>query len=1107
MKFVNLHVHSHYSLLDGLSKFYEFVQHAKEVGMSALALTDHGALYGAIEFYQACTAAGIKPIIGVETYLTSRGRHKKSSREDDERFHLLLLAKNFIGYKNLIKLVTAAHLEGFYYKPRIDFELLETYHEGIIASSACINGQIGQAILRGSDPDPVLKQYYTIFGKDFYLELQHHPSLSEQQIINKGLVQLSKKHGIPLIATTDSHYFRSEDAEAHDVLLCLQTKKEKKDTNRLCMLGEDFSFVSWQRTVDAFCDDIPQAIENTCMIADQCDLKIPMGKTILPNYDLPPEVTTESHLHALCDAGVEFRYGQEGEQNKEIQNRLSYELDVIISSGFAAYFLIVQDFVNWAKKQGIIVGPGRGSAAGSLVAYLLNITNIDPLKYDLLFERFLNPARVSMPDIDLDFADTRRDEVLGYVEKKYGKEHVAHIITFGTMAARVSVRDVGRVLGAPYTFCDTLAKAIPMHMGLSESLEKVQEFRALYDAHEQARQIVDIAKKLEGVARHTSMHACGVVITEEPVSAYAPCQYVSPDDKTVVTQYSLHPIEDLGLLKIDFLGLSNLTILENARNFVKKTQGLEIDFNTISFDDKKTFALLREGRTTGVFQLESGGMKRYLKMLKPTEIEDIIAMVALYRPGPIELIPDYIAGKHGKRVPTYLHEKLRPILEKTNGVAVYQEQLMKIAQDLAGFSLGEADLLRKAVGKKIAKLLKEQKEKFIKGCVKNGVSKSVAEKVFEFIEPFAGYGFNRSHAACYAVIAYHTAFMKANYPAEFMAALLTSDQDAIDRIAVEVEECRQMGIEVLQPDVNESDVMFTAVAHAEKSAPDTIRFGLLAVKNVGEHIAQEIITEREKNGTYANLENFLQRVQDKDMNKKSLESLIRSGALDRFGDRNEMYYNSDKLLSFNRKISQEQHTRQTSLFGSSFSVSTLRLDPAPALDTQEKLAWERELLGLYISQHPMQGITDLVRRYVIPCRQAKSGRDGTPVKVCGVITQSKKILTRKNEPMLFAKIEDTSDSIEVIVFPKLYKDTLALWQDGSIIAIDGAISLKDAETKIICNKARLIDAAVIANLKDIAKKDAAQPHYEEPVPTLKDTYEELVEQNFLYEFPLSSFEE
>ncbi len=1106
MKFVNLHVHSHYSLLDGLSKFHEFVGHAKEVGMPALALTDHGSLYGAIEFYQTCKAAGIKPIIGVETYFTSRGRHKKNSKEDDERFHLLLLAKNFVGYKNLIKLVTASHLEGFYYKPRVDFELLGQYHEGIIASSACINGQIGQAILRGRDSDAVLKQYYTIFGKDFYLELQHHPSLSEQQIINQGLLRLSKKHNIPLIATSDSHYFRPEDADAHDVLLCLQTKKEKKDPNRLCMLGEDFAFVNWQRTVDAFYKDTPEAIENTCMIADQCDIEIPMGKTILPRYDLPTEVTSESHLRALCDVGVEYRYGSEGKQNKEVQDRLSYELDVILSSGFSAYFLIVQDFVNWAKKQGIVVGPGRGSAAGSLVAYVLNITNIDPLKYDLLFERFLNPARVSMPDIDLDFADIRRDEVLGYVEEKYGKDHVARIITFGTMAARVSVRDVGRVLSVPYTFCDTLAKAIPMNMGLSEALEKVPEFRALYDTHEQARQIIDIAKRLEGVSRHTSMHACGVVITEEPVSSYAPCQYVSPDDKTIVTQYSLHPIEDLGLLKIDFLGLSNLTVLENARNFVKKTRDIEVNFDTIPFDDKKTYTLLREGKTTGVFQLESGGMKRYLKMLKPTELEDIIAMVALYRPGPMDLIPDYIAGKHGKKIPTYLHEKLRPILEKTNGVAVYQEQLMKIAQELAGFTLGEADLLRKAVGKKIAKLLKEQKEKFIKGCIKNGVSKSAAEKVFEFIEPFAGYGFNRSHAACYAVIAYHTAFMKAHYPAEFMAALLTSDQHNIDRIAVEVEECRQMNIEVLQPDVNESDVMFTAVTHADRSAPDTIRFGLLAVKNVGEHITEEIIREREEHGLYTTLENFLQRIQDKDLNKKSLESLIRSGALDRFGDRNEMYYNSDRLLSFNKKISQEHQTHQTSLFGSSFTASTLRLDPAPALDTQEKLSWERELLGLYISEHPMKDIYMLLQKFVIPCKQAKLGRDGASVKVCGIITQSKKILTKKNEPMLFAKIEDISDSIEIIIFPKLYKENLQMWRDGAIIAVDGTISLKDAETKIICNKAREINAEVIAQLKSISEKDS-QPHYEKSESAPDESPEDLTEQNFSYESHESFSEE
>lgn len=1060
MQFTQLHVHSHYSLLDGLARINELVLRAQGFGMTALALTDHGSLYGAIEFYQAAKKARIKPIIGVETYLTSRGRFKKQSKEDDERYHLILLAQNYAGYKNLIKIVTLSHLEGFYYKPRVDFDLLERHSEGIIATSACINSQIGQAILSGSNPKVVAQRYLDVFGDRFYLELQHHQNLPEQHTVNAGLIQLSGELGIPLIATTDSHYLTAEDATAHDVLLCLQTKKERSDKNRLCMLGEDFSFNDGAATIEAF-RDRPDAIENTMRIAEQVELEIPLGKTILPTYALPESTTAEQELRRLCEEGMLFRYGTS--VSEEVHERLSYELGVIVKAGYPAYFLIVQDFVNWAKQQGIVVGPGRGSAAGSLVAYLLRITNVDPIKYDLLFERFLNPERVSMPDIDLDFADTRRDEVLGYIEKKYGHDHVAQIITFGTMAARVSLRDVGRVIGAPYAFCDQLAKMIPPHMTLDEALAAVSELKSLVITNPQAKEIVDIARRLEGVARHTSVHACGVVITPEPLTEFVPCQYASPDDKTIVTQYSLHPVEDLGLLKIDFLGLSNLTILEHAKNVVEKTHGCSIDYDTLLLDDKQTYKLLQEGRTTGVFQLESAGMKRYLKQLKPTNIEDVIAMVALYRPGPMELIPDYIAGKHGKKIPEYLHPKLKPILEKTYGIAVYQEQLMRIAQDLAGFSLGEADVLRKAVGKKIPKLLKEQKEKFINGCIAHDVPKKMAEHIFDFIEPFAGYGFNRSHAACYALIAYYTAYMKAHFPAEFMASLLTADQENTDRVAIEIEECKSMGIDVVLPDVNESLASFTVVQASEGSR-DMIRFGLRAIKNVGEHIVDVIVAERKRLGKFKSLEDFLERVNDKDLNKKSLESLIRSGALSRFGDRNQMLYNCDRLLSYIKGRTAERQGNQQSLFGSTFPTVSLRLEAVDPIDAKILLSWEKELLGLYLSGHPLKDISEIVSKFVMTCSQAKTQKDGSVVKICGIVTSVKKILTKRQETMVFAKVEDLSDGIEVIVFPSILNEAPQLWREDCIIALEGRISLKDAEQKLICSKVREVTDAMIASL-------------------------------------------
>jgi len=1070
MKFTHLHTHSHYSLLDGLSKIDELIAKAKTEKMEALALTDHGVMYGAVEFYQKAKAAGIKPIIGVEAYLARHGRLNKRAKIDERPYHLILLAKNKTGYQNLIKLTTIAHLEGFYYKPRIDWEVLEKYHEGLIALTACLQGEVPSSILQGDlrKTEELILKYKNLFGRDnFYLEVQYHPNIREQEEVNKKLIEFGRKLNVPIVATNDIHYLNPEDAEAQDVLLCLQTKKKREDKDRLCMLGEDFSFRGTSQMVADF-KDYPEAISNTEKIVEACDLVLDLGKITLPYFEVPQGKTPDDYLRELCYKNLESRYkiDLKGDYKKEIIERLEYELEMIRQMGFASYFLIVQDFTNWAKNQGIVVGPGRGSAAGSIVSYLTNITNIDPLKYGLLFERFLNPERVTMPDIDLDFTDTRRDEVIKYVEGKYGRDHVAQIITFGTMAARVAIRDVGRVLGLTYSYCDHLAKLIPSFSTLNQALEIVPELKEIYENDPLGKKLIDTARKLEGVARHASTHACGVVITREPLDHYVPLQFASSDDKTIVSQYSLHAIEDLGLLKMDFLGLKNLTILENTVEVVEKTDGIKIKLDEIPLNDLKTFKLLQRGETTGVFQLESSGMKRYLRELKPTVFEDLIAMVALYRPGPMEWIPDFIAGKHGKRITKYLHPKLKPILEKTYGVAVYQEQVLQIARDLAGFTLGEADILRKAVGKKIPKLLKEQREKFINGCLKNGIKKEIAEKIFAFIEPFAGYGFNRAHAACYALIAYLTAYLKANWPAQFMASLLTSEGGDTDRIAIEVEECNQMGIEVMPPDINESYTTFTVVPSSLKERKPRIRFGLSAIKNVGEHITKVIIHERKKNGPYKDLEDFLARIQDKDLNKKSLESLIKSGSLDQFGERNQMLYNIEKLLNYNKNIRREMQNGQNSLFGTfpifSFKPD-LKLEPAEQADKTQKLAWEKKLLGLYVSEHPFREFEIHLKNFTTPLIELKEEMSGQSIKIAGIITNIKRVITKNNETMLFVKIEDTGDAIEVLVFPKLLKIKPNLWQEDKIIIVSGKLSLKEGEMKLLCDEA---EELTLENIKE-----------------------------------------
>ncbi len=1058
MSFVHLHTHSHYSLLDGLGKIDDLVAKAVEYQMPALALTDHGVMYGAIEFYKKCKKAGIKPILGVEVYVAPNLHTDKRPKIDERPYHLILLAQNEIGYQNLVKLTTIAHLEGFYYKPRIDFELLQKHHEGLICSTACLAGELARNVLADNEDGAreMIARYQALFGVDnFYLEVQNHPNIPKQAILNEAVFRLGAELGVPIIATNDIHYPNKDDDYAQDVLLCIQTKKVLSDTDRMSYIGNNFSFKSPAEMAASF-PDHPEVVANTLKIAEMCNLELKMGISVLPEFPLPEGVTVDEHLKTICEEGLIKRYTADG-VTTEIEERLKYELDIIAKTGYAGYFLIVSDFINWAKNNGVIVGPGRGSAAGSLVAYLSGITNIDPIRYNLVFERFLNPERISMPDIDTDFADTRRDDVLRYVSEKYGKDRVAQIITFGTMAARAAIRDVGRAMGVPYSYCDRVAKLIPMMTKLDKAIETVPELKAILQ-EEQGKKLLATARRLEGVVRHASTHACGVVITPESLDKYSPRQHGSHGDDSIVVQYEMHAVEDLGLLKMDFLGLSNLTIIEQALEVIEKIHGVRIDIDTIPLDDQKAFKLFQDGRTTGVFQFESAGMKRYLKQLGSTDIEDIIAMVALYRPGPMEYIPDYIAGKHGKRKPKYLHPKLKPILEGTYGVAVYQEQLLQIARDLAGFSYGEADILRKAVGKKIAELLNEQEVKMISGMTANGIDAKVAKKIWEFILPFASYGFNRSHAACYALIGYQTAYLKANYPAEFMAALLTSDQGNSDRIAIEAEECRQMGIEVLPPDVNESYSTFTVVAESLQTDRPRIRFGLMAVKGLGEHIVKVIIKERKDNGKFADLEEFLRRVNDKDLNKRSLEAMTKSGCLDCFGERQQLLSSLEQLLMYAQESRKEGSSGQHSLFGmlATPSVARLQLAPTEPLDKRQRLNFEKQYLGLYVSEHPMQEMQKLLADFVIGCHKLKHCVAGTEVRVAGIISKVKRIITKKGDAMLFVTIEDSTSGVELLVFPKVLEQYPHMWQEDSIIVCSGKISDKDDEVKILCDKAAIV---------------------------------------------------
>ena len=1097
-QFVHLHVHSHYSLLDGLGKPEAYVKKAVEHGSPALAITDHGAMHGCIEFYKACRAHDIKPIIGCEVYVAFNKLTDKRHQIDNRRTHLVLLAETQEGYENLLKMTTVANLEGYYYKPRVDWDLLKKHSKGLIALSGCLQGDIPGAILNDDSNKikELIERFQSTFGKEnFYLEIQHHPMISQQDTVNKKIIELHKKLNIPIVATCDTHYVEKDDNEAQDIMLCIQTARNLDDAGRMSMMNSDYSMKSPDEMYEAF-SHIPEALENTIKIAERCNVNFEFGKYLIPAFPVPGDGDAAEYLRGLCYEGLISKYNidsskipnlkpkiqnniqvsnsksanllSDKDEIQKLTDRLDYELKIIIDMGFVGYFLIVWDFVKWAKDNGIIVGPGRGSAAGALVAYTLDITEIDPLEYNLLFERFLNPDRISMPDIDLDFADNRRDEVIEYVANKYGRDRVAQICTFGTLAARAAVKDVGRVLGVPFVEMNEFAKLIPERPGtkLKEALEQSPELRDAIEKSDIFKQVMNNALRLEGAVRHVSVHACAVVIADEPLTKYTALQRPPKHDVGLITQYEAKSLDTLGLLKMDFLGLKNLTILKTTLKIIKRTTGKTIDRKTIPIDDKKTYALLSRGETTGVFQLESGGMKRYLKSLKPTEFEDIIAMVSLYRPGPMEWIPDYIKGKHGKKEISYLHPSLMPILKTTYGIAIYQEQILRIAQEFSGFSLGEADLLRRAIGKKIIAELEAQREKFIEGAIAKGHKESLAVMIFEkVIEPFAGYGFNKSHAACYAKIAYETAYLKARYPTQFMAALMSADYGNTDRIVIEIGECEQMGIQVLPPDVNESLSNFTYVEDGK------IRFGLSAIKGLGKGSVRKIIEAREEGGKFISIEDFARRVDTKILNKKTLEALAFSGAMECLGERNQLGSSFDLIADFGKRAESSHLVGQAGLFDDMDDSSLddhLELPKVEPATSSEKLKWEKEYLGLYVSSHPLAGLTKYFQKKVIPLNQLDSKTVSKSIKVGGIISSFRKITTKKGDMMAMLQIEDPFGKIDAVMFPKAYKTNFEILREDNLIFVDGILEKRMGEMQIIINKA---EETTLEKLREAAKKE------------------------------------
>ena len=1043
--FIHLHNHSHYSLLDGACRIDDLVRAAVENDMDALALTDHGVMFGAVEFYQKCDEAGIKPIIGVEAYVAPRSRKEKALDKggvSDTSYHLLLLAKNERGYKNLMYMVSMGFLEGFYYRPRIDKELLRQYHEGIIAASACLKGEVAYKFHhKGFDAAlEAAKEYREIFGDDYYLEVQNH-GFPEEDEAREAIFEISRVLDIPVIATNDIHYLRREHAMPHDVLICLQTGKDRDDPKRLRYNTDEIYFKS-QKEMAALFPDHPEVLSMTREIADKCSLALDFKSVHLPKFELPEEdsnLSLDEFLEKLAREGLKKRYET---ITPEIEQRLQYELEVIRKTGYAGYFLIVWDFIQAAKQRGIPVGPGRGSAAGSLVAYCIGITNLDPIKYDLLFERFLNPERVTMPDIDIDFCYERREEVIQYVREKYGEKNVTQIITFGTMAARAVIRDVGRVLKISYSEVDRIAKMIPATLGikLDEALETVEELREMAKADATHQQLIEYSRVLEGLARHASTHAAGVVITPKELTEYTPL-YKSPSTGDITTQYDMKSLEAIGVLKMDFLGLRTLTVIDHTLKALKK-RGIEIDIDNIPLDDAETYKIFSEGETTAVFQFESNGMREYLRKLRPQCIEDLIAMNALYRPGPMDMIDEFIARKHGRQKIEYLHPKLEPILKETYGVIVYQEQVMRIASELAGFSLGKADILRRAMGKKKAELMAQMRKEFIAGAVERGVDRKTAEEIFNLMDRFAKYGFNKSHAACYSIIAYQTAYLKAHYPAEFMAATMTSEMGSTDRIVFFMEECKRMGLEVLPPDVNASEANFTVVE-------GKIRFGLGAIKNVGLNAIQSIVQARQKGGPFTTLFDFCRRVELRLVNKKVLESLIQAGAMDSLeGNRNQLMAAIDLATNYAANLAESRNRRQASLFDADEQeeIITPALPDLPEWDLMEKLNREKEVLGFYVSGHPLDSYRLEVEAFSnISLGQLQDEKDGKAVSVCGIINTIKNHLDRRNRSMAFFSLENFTGTIEALAFSDTYQKYMDLIRVDEIVVVQGKLSVREEE--------------------------------------------------------------